>query len=131
MNRTMKRLAIPVVAAAVLGTSGFAFMSNNTFSSTPGAGEGQVHASGYDVNAIHNVGCGSGQPTICYTNFNLQTLASDQADAATVLVRFDNSGWFDCTTGGYAGPHNRSFTCDLRSAPVPSSYNSFQVSAIG
>ena len=51
MNRIIKRMAIPVGAAIVLGSSGFAFMATNTVLEThAGRGEGQI--SGYVVSGV-------------------------------------------------------------------------------
>lgn len=52
MNRTIKRLALPLGAAAILGTSGFAFMATNTFSGPDRAGSGTDVISGYNVSNI-------------------------------------------------------------------------------
>lgn len=54
MNRTLKRLAIPAGAAAILATSGFAFMANNSFDhSASFAGDGAQTISGYVVSNVH------------------------------------------------------------------------------
>lgn len=48
MNRKVKRLIIPAAAAAILGTSGFAYMATNTVApSFAGSGNGSI--SGYHV----------------------------------------------------------------------------------
>ncbi|MGN6782477.1 MAG: hypothetical protein ACTHJH_13330 [Marmoricola sp.] len=52
MNRITKRLALPVVAAAVLGTSGYAFMASNS-QPTSFAGQGLSTVAGYNVSNIH------------------------------------------------------------------------------
>lgn len=52
MNRIIKRLAVPLSAAAVLGTAGFAYMASNTVPETH-AGAGQGTISGYAVSNVH------------------------------------------------------------------------------
>ena len=52
MNRTVKRLAIPIGVAAALGTSGFAYMASNTVS-TSHAGQGSGSVAGYNVYDVH------------------------------------------------------------------------------
>lgn len=52
MNRIIKRLAVPLSAAAVLGTAGFAYMASNTVPNT-NAGAGSATISGYTVSHVH------------------------------------------------------------------------------
>jgi hypothetical protein len=52
MNRTIKRLVIPVGVAAVVSTAGFAFMAGNTVASSS-AGEGDSGVSGYTVSGVN------------------------------------------------------------------------------
>jgi hypothetical protein len=52
MNRTFKRLALPVGAAAALSTAGFAFMASNTVAASS-AGEGQADVTGYTVSGVN------------------------------------------------------------------------------
>ena len=52
MNRIFKRLAVPLSAAAVLGTAGFAYMASNTVDSS-NAGQGTGTVSGYHVYDVH------------------------------------------------------------------------------
>lgn len=52
MNRTIKRLALPLGAAAILGTSGFAYMASNTVGTTY-AGQGSGPISGYTLLDYH------------------------------------------------------------------------------
>lgn len=51
MNRTFKRLVMPIGAAVVIGTSGFAFMASNTLA-TSSAGSGTALVAGYDVTNV-------------------------------------------------------------------------------
>lgn len=52
MNRTMKRMALPIGAALILGSSGFAYMAANTVPQSF-AGNGAGTISGYTVSDIH------------------------------------------------------------------------------
>lgn len=52
MNRIIKRLAVPLSAAAVLGTAGFAYMASNTVDPS-NAGQGTGVVSGYHVYDVH------------------------------------------------------------------------------
>lgn len=63
MKRYIKRLALPLGAAVVLGTAGFAYMASNTVA-TAGLGEGYSPVAGYTVTNIGfndnpNLGVGS------------------------------------------------------------------------
>lgn len=50
MNRTFKRLAIPVGAAAILGTSGFAYMAGTTGpTTTAGVASGSIVSANIDA----------------------------------------------------------------------------------
>jgi hypothetical protein len=51
MNRKLKTLALPIGAAVVLGTSGFAFMASNGVSQSY-AGEGNGDIAGYNVSNV-------------------------------------------------------------------------------
>lgn len=52
MNRIVKRLAVPLSAAAVLGTAGFAYMAHNSIDTTyAGQMTGTVDA--YNVSSVH------------------------------------------------------------------------------
>lgn len=134
MNRTIKRLAIPLGAAAILGTSGFAFMASNTFSNTPGAGDSSIAASGYNISNESNTGCGVANE-ICYFHFDAKAIASDEPQPSTAAVRFDGGQWYQCTAAAnYSGA--RPFTCDLRNpdgttSNVTSAYGHVEVSVIG
>lgn len=52
MNRTMKRVGVPIAGAVLLGTSGFAFMAANTVPVTS-AGNGGNGITGYTVSDVH------------------------------------------------------------------------------
>ena len=49
MNRVMKRMALPVGAALILGSSGFAYMASNGVERSY-AGEGHGEIAGFDGN---------------------------------------------------------------------------------
>jgi hypothetical protein len=67
MNRTFKRLAIPVGAAAALSTAGFAFMASNTVAPSS-AGEGSNSVTGYTVSGVnYSAQQGWGQPAPLYS----------------------------------------------------------------
>lgn len=75
MNRIIKRLAVPLSAAAVLGTAGFAYMAGNTVPDT-NAGAGAATISGYTVSNVH------------YTVHD-HGIAHEQASASVSAVTFD------------------------------------------
>jgi hypothetical protein len=78
MNRIMKRMAIPVGAAIILGSSGFAFMASNSVPATS-AGEGTGAVVGYGVSNVHyelGYSGGVGANRIDAVTFVLNTAAS-------------------------------------------------------
>lgn len=118
MNRTIKRLALPLGAAAILGTSGFAYMASNTVVGS-WAGEGQSTISGYDVSGI-TLQQASGDLT--YVNFDVQpkgTVSSD-SDPANAQITFDNVNFYNCTRTALNRANNPEahFLCDLRGDSV-------------
>ncbi len=58
MHRIMKRMALPIGAAAILGTTGFAFMAANV-QAPSSLGYSSNSVNGYDVEGIHYVACGT------------------------------------------------------------------------
>lgn len=134
MNRTLKRLALPIGVAAVLGTTGFAFMSSNAFQSTPGAGDSAVAASGYTITNISHTACNVNNE-ICYFHFDAQAIQANENQPSSASVSFDGGKWYQCTAAAnYSGA--RPFTCDLRNANgttsnVTSAYGQVDVSVIG
>lgn len=76
MNRIMKKLVLPLGAAAVVGTAGFAYMASNTVQ-TSYAGDGTGSISGYVVSDVHYnlgsnyLGLGNGQYPINSVSFTL------------------------------------------------------------
>lgn len=90
MKRYIKRLALPLGAAAVLGTAGFAYMASNTVA-TAGLGEGYAPVAGYTTtnigfnvdNGIHaKVGSNCGGLDGCHIN-NVQFHLASQAAPGT------------------------------------------------
>ena len=74
MNRIMKRMALPVGAAIILGSSGFAFMASNTVPESF-AGQGQATISGYVVSNI---------------SYDLVTDLGHDGDVATSSIQWVN-----------------------------------------
>ena len=71
MNRIIKRMAIPVGAAIILGSSGFAFMASNSVP-TSYAGDGSGDIAGYTVS---NVSYGDNNDRIYSISFDLDNPA--------------------------------------------------------
>ena len=92
MNRTLKRLALPVGAAAILGTSGFAFMATNSVDQTY-AGQGRALISGFSVSNIHYafVNDTGNNPNLDYIKSVSFTL-DHHANTATADIR-NNQSW--------------------------------------
>lgn len=120
MNRTMKRLVIPAAAAAILGTSGFAFMASNSVAESF-AGEGSATIAGFQVS---NISYHQSEGALTYVNFdadpagNLQhTSANDPAEAQ---IHFNGTGWYTCTRTALnrANDPEAHFVCDLRGQGV-------------
>lgn len=87
MNRIVKRLAVPLSAAAVLGTAGFAYMASNTVPESY-AGSGQGTVSGYTVGNINYQTSGLNVDGVQFT------LDQAAAPANVKAVLGDNgSGW--------------------------------------
>src|SRR5690348_10015694 len=76
MNRIVKRMAVPVGAAIILGSSGFAFMATNTVPESF-AGQGQNTISSYVVSNI---------------SYDLTTDLGHNGDVATSSIQ-----WVDFT----------------------------------
>jgi hypothetical protein len=117
MNRKMKRLVLPIGAAAIIGTSGFAFMANNTVPETH-AGQGHGKISGYTIKAsqVHyslENNIGSGSPNNEYIKSVSFTLDHD-ALTKNVSALIYNSGndyskYGNCSSNGVSG--TPTFTC--------------------
>lgn len=127
MNRTLKRLAIPVGAAAILGTSGFAFMASNQFDHAASfAGDGAQTISGYVVSNVHYDVVKHNGYWINGVTFDLNQAAS----AANMKVNvYDPSGhaYDQCTSPSLnngSAPAGSTWTCvnpsrDATSASFP------------
>lgn len=107
MNRTVKRLAIPIGVAAVLGTTGFAFMASNSVAQS-NAGQGIGTVAGYTVTDVHyptqaylNMDSTEGNPINGVTSVSFQ-LTPDNAGFVAVDF-FDKNG---TEIGGSGGPNN-------------------------
>lgn len=118
MNRIVKRLAIPLGAAAIIGTSGFAFMASNTVSPSY-AGEGLSTVSGYTVTGIS---LQQDKGDLTYVNFDAQPNGVPNADSdpANAQITFDNTNFYNCTrtTLNRANNPEAHFVCDLRTDGV-------------
>ena len=109
MNRRMKRLAVPMVAAAVLGTTGFAFMATNTVAATR-AGAGENVISGYDVSGVtYNYVDNFGNPHLNYIKGVTFTL--DHA-AARASAQINNSQTWVPYTDCHSGNGGYTWTCE-------------------
>lgn len=114
MNRIMKRVALPIGAAVVLGTTGFAFMASNAVPQTfAGAGEGQI--SGYTVSNItyNTFAAYGGDAYVKSVTFTLD----QPAKASNVGAYIDaNDGttshrYTNCTNNGGTATSATTFTC--------------------
>lgn len=93
MNRTLKRLLLPVGAATVLGTAGFAYMASGTLD-TSYASIQTGSVDGYHVSNVH------------YTTMN-EPGTNDQRTITDVAFDLDHNAaasnvtaWIDDATGG-------------------------------
>lgn len=135
MNRTIKRLALPLGAAVVLGTTGFAFMAGGNINQTyAGTNTGTIAA--FTVSGVHytlhnNASSGHGSPGdeyISAVSFNLDQPASTNGMAAFVkngtgalsTTRYGNcvanttgAQQYTCTIS-----HQPSGTSDANEAPL-------------
>ncbi|HET7386934.1 MAG TPA: hypothetical protein VFJ19_09765 [Nocardioidaceae bacterium] len=110
MNRIVKRMALPVGAAIILGSSGFAFMAGNTVpDSAAGAGTGDILP--YDVSSVQydytTSGPGADQQHITSVTFTLNHSANPGKVKA--YIEFPTSqgqsywDYFNCNERGTAG----------------------------
>jgi hypothetical protein len=107
-------MVLPLVAAVAVGTSGFAFMAQNTLGASY-AGIGTETVTGYNVSNISYVGCSEHPGQICYVNFNAASKTGGHW-AGQASVKFNNSGWFTCDAKNEYPAAGRPFMCDLRKA---------------
>lgn len=127
MNKKLRWIALPVGAAAILGTSGFAFMASN---SVPGssAGSGTGTISGYQVSNIdYDVG-GAG---IYAIHFRLNH-ASNEANTHAFIVKGDGTkvSYGHCTTP--SGPDfGYAFRCDTDGGPEVTPGQAYRLGVTG
>jgi hypothetical protein len=82
MNAKIKRLAIPAGVAAVIGTTGFAFMANNAVDASS-AGQGQATVSGYTVSGItYSTEQGWGKPAPTYSVSTVKFILTSAATSS-------------------------------------------------
>jgi len=113
MNRTMKRFALPLVGAAVVATSGFAFMASNSVDVSH-TGEGTGTVSGFTVTNVAYESCDSPNGNNCYTSFFAYATDGSGYIPGNAEIKFDGTGWFTCTAqDNYKQGANtgRWFTC--------------------
>lgn len=93
MNRIVKRMAVPVGAALILGSSGFAFMAANSVAETH-AGAGENTISGFDVsNVSYNYVDVVGNPHLNYIKSVTFTLNHAASRASAQIHLNQNTPW--------------------------------------
>lgn len=104
MNRIIKRLALPLGAAAILGTSGFAYMAANNQSASS-LGSSTAAVTGYDVNSIHYNACTPMDGNFCSVQFLLKPQSGDApANTGTnVQASINGAGYTTCIYNGAPG----------------------------
>ena len=141
MNRTFKRLVIPVGMAAAISTAGFAFMASNTVAPSS-AGEGAAAVTGYTASDISysTVQCppqpaASTQTCINGVSFTLTsnaTSAPANAQPKDVVVTYKSGNndlnWSSvhagtCHIAGWASPGTGTVTCTTGQIGVASLSN--------
>lgn len=127
MNRIIKRLAVPLSAAAVLGTAGFAYMASNSVDPSY-AGTGTSTISGFNVTNISYYSDGT---NFTYVNFDVdpQGPHTSSSDPANAQISEDGTNWFSCTRTALvrANTPEAHFVCDLRGDNQPVTASGLQV----
>lgn len=106
MRSIVRRVALPIGAAVVLGSSGFAFMAINGVPGTH-AGAGEAAISGYNVSNVHYTYVDNiGNPHTNYIKSVTFTLDHQASRASAQIHVNQNTPWFaytDCGSpdGGY------------------------------
>ena len=97
MNRIIKRVVLPLGAAAVVGSAGFAYMATNTVDPS-NAGQGTGTVSGYHVYDVHYpaaglVALGTSQPGDSQNGVTQVAFKVDPDNAGfTAVDLYDNAG---------------------------------------
>lgn len=104
MNRIAKRVALPVGAALILGSSGFAFMAQNAQQASS-LGYSSAAVNGYDVNAIHYNACTPMNGQYCSVDFLLKPQGGQSpANTGTnVQVSINDGAFRTCIYEGAPG----------------------------
>lgn len=127
MNRITKRLALPVVAAAVLGTSGYAFMASNSVPDTF-AGQGQGVINPANVTNVHYTIADHGSnyvdEEIRAVSFTVDKAAvSGQTIYAVVQDGSTNNHYYPGTTSNSGSWHKYAVCTQTAGDAASSSYN--------
>lgn len=129
MNRYVKRLALPLGAAAILGSSGFAYMANNQVQASS-LGESTAAVTGYSVTGInYSSQQGWGKPFPIFSTSAAKfvltsnaTTAPANAQPATVQATLvGTSATSNCTIVGWSinssGQGTSAIVCQFASPP--------------
>lgn len=119
MNRTMKRMALPIGAALILGSSGFAYMS----AGTQAPSWASTQSSPINAFTVSNITHLQDQGDLTYVNFDADADGTNTAanDPANAQISFNDSGeWYNCTRTSLSRNNTPSahFMCDLRGIGV-------------
>lgn len=132
MNRIIKRMALPLGAATVLGTTGFAFMASNAVDVSH-TGEGVHSVGGFTIENISYVGCDTANGNDCYTDFFAYATDGSGYIPGSAEIK-EGGAWYTCTAqdtyhdaNGHTG---RGFMCQTNrpSGVNPASINDLTVS---
>jgi hypothetical protein len=111
MNRIVKRLAVPLSAAAILGTAGFAYMATNTVGESY-AGGGANQISGYTVS---NISYGAKGGYIGSVSFSLSAPAkASNVDAKVQQGKGGPSYGFPTCVTNSGSDVGTAFTCTAK-----------------
>src|SRR5690242_15269988 len=91
VNRIIKRMAVPVGAAIILGSSGFAFMASNTVAQSF-VGEGQGDIAGYAVSGT-SYHTSNGDLTWASFYADPRGPKDSSSDPAEAQITFDGQNW--------------------------------------
>lgn len=129
MPRKIRRF-LPVVAAAALATSGFAYMASNTVDAS-NAGQGSADISGYDVTNVHyTTATGGTHHKINGVDFVLTAQAPtngtvDYKTPTEVFVELPTTSsgvtspnQYSCSLSGTWSNNSGSYSCDMSAAKL-------------